>query len=107
MSVEQELLEAEEVLKILEVYCSDRASVEAGLALGGLKVLLRASRERVENASRELSTRAVDSRTAKSNKSLASRIQRLPEGELRSVELDLDPFEEFAPVARESGKSGV
>lgn len=101
--IQQQLVEASELLEIVEAYfnCDNLDAV----AVNGLQVLLRESRKRIDSAHQQFATNGL----AKSapvekrikSKSLASRIQRLPEGEFRTIELDLEPeFEE--PSGRSS-----
>lgn len=97
VGIEKELIEASEILRIVESYFLHDASVKDAVASRGLQVMLRESRLRVERAAGRLKSQEgaapdpVNGPTRRQDaRSLASRIQRLPEGEFRDVELDLE-----------------
>lgn len=92
-SLRQQLIEADEMLKILETYLGGVSEGET-FAHHGVSALIKESRARLADAMQGRENPESDTRgIQRSSKSLASRIQRLPEGELRTTELDLDMVE--------------
>ena len=87
--LKQQLVEASELLEIVEAYF-DNDSLDS-VAINGLRVLLRESRMRVLKASKGFESNGIQQpKNSSAGKSLAARIKRLPQGEFRSIELNLD-----------------